>query len=72
MDAGGNLGVLVDDLKVGVRPRGAEPHDLGRSSVIVALLGRKRCVLAVEGAGRVASVDAAEAVPGRIYLHRGV
>ena len=39
MDAGGDLEVLVDKLKVGVGPGGTEPHDFRRCAIVVPLLG---------------------------------
>src|SRR5437667_9378934 len=71
MDARGDLDILVDELKVGARPGGAEPHDFRRSAIIVALLWRERFVLAIESAGQIGAIDA-EAFLGRVDLHLGI
>src|SRR2546426_10668996 len=71
MDAGADLDILVDELKVGARPGGAEPHDFRRPAVIVALLRRERFVLAIESAGQIGAIDA-EAFLGRVDLHLGI
>jgi hypothetical protein len=69
--AGDDLGVLVDELNVGARPSGAEPHDVRRFASIIALLGSERFVLAIERAGQVGT-EHAEPLLRRIDRHVGI
>src|SRR3954463_16296630 len=68
MDSRRDLGGPVDELEVGLRPRRAEAHRVGRRAIVVALLRRQRRILAIESARQIGAIDA-KSFLGRVDLH---
>ena len=67
MNAWSYFSIFIHEGNLDPWPGRTKMQDLSRTTIEIALLGRKRCVLAVKSAGKISPEDAKAFLGGRKY-----